>query len=542
MATPTTPDRLTDLPPLQFDNRFRRELPADPMSVNHPRQVMNAAYSDTLPSPVPAPKTLSVSTEMMARLGLSDVDPKSDGFAALFTGNQLAPGSEPYAMNYGGHQFGQWAGQLGDGRAINLGEVLTPTGEHLALQLKGAGTTPYSRGADGRAVLRSSLREYVCSEAMHHLGVPTTRALSLVVTGEPVLRDVLYDGNAAHEPGSVVCRVSASFLRFGSFQLPASRQDHDTLRQLVNHTIKHHYPNCLADGRASEDADNAAIGQFFQAVCERTAELVVHWQRVGFVHGVLNTDNMSILGETIDYGPYGWLEDFDPDWTPNTTDAQFRRYRFGQQPAVVLWNLGQLANCLHTLTDEVEPLQAGIDHFRAQFEARWRAMMCNKLGLSAWQDSDAELTDDLQTLLAAVETDMTVFYRALAKLKREDDPDAAFNTLHPAWYRPETLTDDYRAQLVAWLAAYRARTDADPLSATERQQKMNTTNPLYVPRNYLAQLAIDAAEQGDTGPLERWIDALKSPYSEQPGRDDLAEKRPDWARTRVGCSMLSCSS
>ena len=537
MASATQPD--SGLPPLRFDNRFTRDLPGDPSDVNHPRQVMDAVYSYVTPTAVPAPRTLSVSRDMLHRLGLDETNPHSAEFAAVFSGNRVLPGSAPYAMNYGGHQFGNWAGQLGDGRAINLGEVTTPNGERLALQLKGAGTTPYSRGADGRAVLRSSLREYVCSEAMHHLGVPTTRALSLVATGEPVLRDMLYDGNAAHEPGAIVCRTSASFLRFGSFQLPASRRDTDTTRRLAEHTVTQHYPECLSDGVV----DNAAIGRWFLTLCERTADMVVHWQRVGFVHGVMNTDNMSVLGETIDYGPYGWLEDYDPDWTPNTTDAEFRRYRYGQQPAIALWNLGQLANTLHTLTDEVEPLQAGIDHYRDHFERQWRTMVGHKLGLSRWQEGDSDLIESLNQLLAATETDMTLFYRALAELDlTNEDNHADTRLFEAAWYQPDTLNDDYRTQLAAWLNAYRGRCRHDSASPNQRRDTMNATNPLYVPRNYLAQVAIDAAEQGDLAPLERWITALQNPYTPQDGCEDLAAKRPEWARTRAGCSMLSCSS
>lgn len=522
---------------LSFADRFSCELPADASTINRPRQVEGAAFSWVTPSAVAAPKTLAVSADMMARLGLDESLGKSSDFASVFSGNALLDGSRPYAMNYGGHQFGNWAGQLGDGRAINLGEVLTPGGEQLALQLKGAGTTPYSRGADGRAVLRSSLREFVCSEAMHHLGVPTTRALSLVATGDQVLRDVLYDGNARHEPGAVVCRVSASFLRFGSFQIHAARGDRELLRQLVDYTLRHHYPDCLGAGQA----DNEAIARWFRTLCERTADLAVQWQRVGFVHGVLNTDNMSILGETIDYGPYGWLEDYDPNWTPNTTDAEFRRYRFGQQPAIALWNLAQLANALLTLTDELQPLQEGVDHYRSHFEQAWRDMMLSKLGLSHWRTGDEQLIDGLQAVLTATETDMTLFYRCLIDLPLEDHTTDS-QVFKPALYTPDTLPDKYGNTLGDWLALYRRRAATDALDREARKERMLRANPLYVPRNYLAQLAIEAAERGDTALLERWMQALQKPYSVQPGMEEFAEKRPDWARTRVGCSMLSCSS
>ena len=264
---------------------------------------------------------------------------------------------QPYAANYGGHQFGHWAGQLGDGRAITLGETINAAGERWELQLKGAGPTPYSRSADGRAVLRSSIREFLCSEAMHHLGVPTTRALSLVATGEAVVRDMFYDGHPKPEPGAIVCRVAPSFIRFGNFELPASRGDNALLRQLADFCIRRDFPELRGRRRAA----------LRRVVRRRSASaprvMVAHWMRVGFVHGVMNTDNMSILGLTIDYGPYGWVDNYDLDWTPNTTDAHGRRYRFGWQPKIAHWNLARLAQALSPLFTSVEPLQAGLQRY-----------------------------------------------------------------------------------------------------------------------------------------------------------------------------------
>ena len=320
----------------RFSNRFTRSLPGDPDPENSRRQVRGACYSRVQPTPVAAPRVLAVAEEVAALLELPPAFVNSADFAAVFGGNTLLPGMDPHAMCYGGHQFGNWAGQLGDGRAIILGEVQTRRGEHWSLQLKGAGPTPYSRTADGLAVLRSSLREFLCSEAMYHLGVPTTRALSLVTTGERVVRDMFYDGNPRAEPGAIVCRVAPSFVRFGNFEILAARGEVDLLRQLVDFSLATDYPGLGEPGRETYAAWLAEISR-------RTAVLVAHWMRVGFVHGVMNTDNMSILGLTIDYGPYGWLENYDPDWTPNTTDAGHRRYRFGTQPQVALWNLVQLA-------------------------------------------------------------------------------------------------------------------------------------------------------------------------------------------------------
>jgi len=319
------------MPPLRFDNRFVRELPADPSSEPGRRQVHGALYSRVQPTPVAAPRLVAWSRDCADLLGLAEADVASPAFAQAMAGNALAPGSEPYAANYGGHQFGHWAGQLGDGRAITLGESVNAAGQRLELQLKGAGPTPYSRSADGRAVLRSSVREFLVSEAMHHLGVPTTRALCLVTTGEDVIRDMFYDGRPRAEPGAIVCRVAPSFIRFGNFELPASRGDVALLARLVEFTIRRDFPELVADG---QPVDAALRARWFAEVCERTAVMVAHWMRVGFVHGVMNTDNMSILGLTIDYGPYGWIDDFDLDWTPNTTDAEGRRYRFGHNQPV----------------------------------------------------------------------------------------------------------------------------------------------------------------------------------------------------------------
>ena len=301
---------------LEFDNRFTDELSADPNLANVPHQAPGAAFSRVQPTATAAPQVIAVSNEVAELLGLTDSQVASDEFRDMVTGNRVLPGMDSFAMRYGGHQFGNWAGQLGDGRAINLGELRTPNGDRQTLQLKGAGRTPYSRSADGLAVLRSSIREFLCSEAMFHLGIPTTRALSLSLTGDQVMRDMLYDGNPALEPGAIVCRVAPNFIRFGSFELPASLGELDELRALADFTIREYFGDLWPEDGTPTPETYAA---FFREVVRRTAEMIVHWHRVGFVHGVLNTDNLSILGLTIDYGPYGWLDDFDPGWTPNTT-------------------------------------------------------------------------------------------------------------------------------------------------------------------------------------------------------------------------------
>ncbi len=544
-------DRLT------FTNRFTTELPADPDTRVAPRQVTGAAFSRVTPSPVSAPTLLAHSPEVAEMLGLPAQlwpdDPTAlDDFAQVFAGNRLPAGADPHAMAYAGHQFGNWAGQLGDGRAIALGEILTPSGEHLTLQLKGSGLTPYSRGADGLAVLRSSVREFLCSEAMHHLGVPTTRALSLVLTGDKVVRDMFYDGNPKPELGAIVCRVAPSFIRFGNFQLPASRDDLDLLRQLVEFTIRSHFPELLPVGAVGGDKPISAevIAAWFTEVVRRTAQLIVEWTRVGFVHGVMNTDNLSILGLTIDYGPYGWLDDFDPDWTPNTTDAGHRRYRFGQQANIAHWNLAQLGSALVPLVAEVELLQAALDRFPSEYQRAAEAMMAAKLGLpEAAVDDEAgrQTLRDLQTelwrVLTLAETDMTIFYRRLADLPSDlDGRHERMAVIADAYYRPEQLDTDTIAQIDQWLVAYQAQVRASGCDDRSRRQAMNTVNPKYVLRNYLAQLAIDAAESGDHSMIAELLDVLRFPYDEQPEHEAWAGRRPDWARSRPGCSMLSCSS
>lgn len=525
---------------LRFTNRFTRELPGDPESRNSRRQVRGACWSRVQPTPVSKPELVAFSREVANSLDLEITPDNEQELAEIFGGNRILEGMDPFAMCYGGHQFGNWAGQLGDGRAINLGEVVNQKGEHWTLQLKGAGPTPYSRSADGLAVLRSSVREFLCSEAMHHLGVPTTRALSLVSTGESVVRDMFYDGNPKHEPGAVVCRVAPSFTRFGNFQIFAARQELAELKQLTDFTLRHDFPNL---GPPSVESYAA----MFHEVCERTADMILHWMRVGFVHGVMNTDNMSILGLTIDYGPYGWLEDYDPDWTPNTTDAHGRRYRFGAQPQVALWNLLQLGNALYPLVEDPKPLEAALDAYATRFQRGHRQMVASKLGiLPKDMEKDEPLIAELWPLLAAVETDMTLFFRGLARVSCAmgalDDEARLLQPVETAFYQPDKVSKEHRGQLAAWLRAYQARVREDGTPDAIRAQRMNAVNPLYVLRNYLAQLAIDKAENGNYNLVRELLDVLRHPYTEQPGKEEFAAKRPDWARSRAGCSMLSCSS
>jgi serine/tyrosine/threonine adenylyltransferase len=542
---------------LQFDSSFQRDLPGDAERGARRRQVLAACFSSVEPTPVSKPRLVAYSPEAAALIDLSREDCESPLFLEVFSGNRVLGGMRPYAACYGGHQFGNWAGQLGDGRAITLAEVVARGGQRWELQLKGAGPTPYSRTADGRAVMRSSVREFLCSEAMHHLGVPTTRALSLIATGDDVVRDMFYDGNPRPEPGAIVCRMAPSFLRFGNFEILAARGDLGTLRQLADYTLRQLYPELGPPAPA-------AYAALVEEVCRRTAVMIAHWMRVGFVHGVMNTDNMSVLGLTIDYGPYGWLEDFAPGWTPNTTDRNGRRYRFAHQPGVALWNLVRFAEALAPLLDDPSPLEQALATYEATLRSSSREMWLNKLGLKRaaaagstdpdrWAGAapplgimfDDPLLDELPNVLGAAETDMTIFFRRLAEI-----PTAALHgsdsellaPLGAAHYGTAPLAPEHAARTASWLRQYLRRALDEGLDDRERRRRMNAVNPKFVLRNYLAQLAIDRAEQGDPGGVLELLEVLRHPYDEQPGKEALAEKRPDWARHRAGCSMLSCSS
>lgn len=538
---------ITQLNQLQFDNRLVRDLPADPVVENYRRQVAGAIYSRVNPTPVKTPQLVAGAREVAALLDLPESIFTQPEFAQIFGGNQLLAGMEPHACCYGGHQFGNWAGQLGDGRAINLGEVRNQQNQHWTVQLKGAGPTPYSRTADGLAVLRSSVREFLCSEAMYHLGVPTTRALSLITTGEWVRRDMFYDGNPQLEAGAIVCRVAPSFTRFGNFEILSARGDMDLLKQLTDFTIRTDFSHLLESESATVDTE--IYLQWFNEICISTARLMANWMRVGFVHGVMNTDNMSILGLTIDYGPYGWLEGYEPDWTPNTTDAQGRRYRYINQPRIALWNLAQLANAIYPLVNDVGPLQQALEIYRTEYERCAQRDMANKLGLSKFDPAqDQTLTENLLQVLQTAEIDMTIFYRTLAHLALDDnhqDSDQQWvDIVRSAYY--SVLDATAEAAMANWLRSYAQRLQQDYVlngnDDTQRRERMNAVNPKYVLRNYLAQQAIDKAAEGDNSEVEKLLQILRKPYAEQPEYEEYFAKRPEWARHKAGCSMLSCSS
>jgi uncharacterized protein YdiU (UPF0061 family) len=521
---------MIELLTIKNDPRFSKELPADSISTTYPREVIEACFSFSETKKPGNPELIHLSEQFLLELGLK-VDDKEE-LVKILSGADTFQGFKPYAMCYGGHQFGNWAGQLGDGRAINIAE-LPIQGKNWKLQLKGSGPTPYSRGSDGLAVLRSSIREYLCSEAMHNLGVPTTRALSLVKSGDLVSRDILYNGNPKDEQGAIVCRAAESFIRFGSFEIFSARGDKASLKKLVDYTIKHHYSQFGEPNKAS-------YLQFFKEVVNRTLEMIIHWQRVGFVHGVMNTDNMSIMGLTIDYGPYGWLENFDPEWTPNTTDSSQRRYRFGNQHNVALWNLTQLANALYPLIEEVSPLEEILDTFKAEYLSVYHKMMANKLGIFIDSNASPELISDLKDLMSKSEIDMTIFYRQLSNEIK--DFNAFSKVIQLSSYQTIESMENQMQNWKKWFDSFQSVLASEKIESQERILAMRLINPKYVLRNYMAQLAIDDAEKNDYKLLDELYQLLKRPYDEQAEMEKWFAKRPDWAKNKVGCSMLSCSS
>ena len=512
---------------LTLNNTFTEHLNADENLNNNPRQVYKASFSYVEPKPVENPSLIIVSDEMVEALDIIDKD--STDFLNIVSGKEIIPNSKPYAMCYGGHQFGHWAGQLGDGRAINLAQVESK-GKNWTLQLKGAGATPYSRSAEGLAVLRSSVREFLCSEAMFHLGVSTTRALSLSLSGEQVLRDVLYNGNPAYEPGAIVCRVAPSFIRFGSFEIFSARKDIENLKKLTDYTLKNHY------NHLGEPCKETYLA-FFEEVANKTAKMIIDWQRVGFVHGVMNTDNMSILGQTIDYGPYGWIENYDQEWTPNTTDAQHKRYRYGNQGSIALWNLTQLANALYPLIEDVPALEKILEDYRDTYITNYYKMLNAKLGLVVLKKEDEELHKELFVLLTNNQIDMTIFYRKISQLDKSNT-----STFLPIIKDASYLEEIELSAWENWLDKYVKRLSVENQNDAARKEKMNLQNPKYVLRNYMAQIAIDAAEKGDYSTINELYQLLKNPYEEQVEMEKWFVKRPNWALNKVGCSQLSCSS
>jgi uncharacterized protein YdiU (UPF0061 family) len=510
-----------------YKKEFVNAFDGDESGELQPRQTPGVLYSKVAPTPVKNPALLAWSDELAGELGIENPNEKD---VKVLGGNLITPSMYPYAACYAGHQFGNWAGQLGDGRAITLGEWETSAGESWELQLKGAGITPYSRRGDGRAVLRSSVREYLMSEAMFYLKVPTTRALSLITTGEQVVRDMFYDGRPAYEPGAIVMRVSPSFLRFGNFEMLAARKDISNLTKLVDWTINRFYPHIKGDNK---------IIRWFKEVVDRTAGLMVEWLRVGFVHGVMNTDNMSILGLTIDYGPFSFLDDYDPGFTPNTTDLPGRRYAFGQQASIAYWNLGCLANAIAPLIQDPAELVETVEGYQDVFWMKYYSMMGNKLGLDKVTPDDVELIDRFEKTLSTIKPDMTIFYQLLIDLPLDLENEVnILNHFSDSFYEePEGAEIQ---TLYSLIKAYQDRIKKNTSSREDSLNLMKENNPRFVLRNYLLHQAIEELERGQDQLFIKLQEAIKEPYSKK--FDEFFELRPGWASQKAGCSMLSCSS
>ncbi|WP_374674295.1 YdiU family protein [Ideonella sp.] len=477
-----------------------------------------AFFTEMSPAGLPEPHWVAWSDDCAAALGWPAGwrEPGFPGPGAppaldVFSGRALWPGMRPLASVYSGHQFGVWAGQLGDGRALWLGELDTPAGPQ-ELQLKGGGRTPYSRMGDGRAVLRSSIREFLCSEAMHHLGVPTTRALCVTGSALPVRRERI-------ETAAVATPGAPSFIRFGHFEHFAHHGLPDELRALADHVIAHHYPACAQAERP--------VLAMLRAVTERTARLMAHWQAVGFAHGVMNTDNMSILGLTIDYGPFGFLDGFDPGHICNHSDER-GRYAFAAQPQVAWWNLHALAQALAPLVDDdVDALHDALSPYPATFSQAMTGHMRAKLGLAQAEPDDAALIDDWQRLLASERVDYTIAHRRLCDWQPAE-PHASGGV--------RNLFID-RDAFDAWSGRYAARLAREASQDNDRAARMRRANPKFVLRNHLAQAAIERAEQGDFAETMRLLGVLQRPFDEQPEHEADAGFPPDWARhIEVSCS------
>lgn len=508
-----------------FKNEFVENFRGDESGDLSPRQTPGVFYSKAQPTAVKEPKIIAWNEELSRELNMAAPTQET---VQILGGNLLTPSMRPYAACYAGHQFGSWAGQLGDGRAITLGEWETEN-TSWELQLKGAGPTPYSRRADGRAVLRSSVREYLMSEAMHYLGIPTTRALSLVSTGEDILRDMFYDGNPEYEPGAIVMRVSPSFLRFGSFEMLTARNELKHLEELTEWTISRYYPHITGEDK---------IIRWFEEITKKTAELMVEWQRVGFVHGVMNTDNMSILGLTIDYGPFSFLDNYDPNFTPNTTDLPGRRYAFGNQASIGYWNVSRLANALVPLFEGTEQLEEVLESYERYFWEKYYSMMAKKLGLDKIEKEEQQLIAQVEDNLASLQPDMTIFYRLLIDLPLElKEEEEVLLYFQDSFYQP--LKEAQITAFASLIHDYSTRIKKNKIPRQESQNLMKSVNPKFILRNYLLHQAIEKLEAGDDSLFRQLEEALKNPYSDT---GVFFSKRPEWASRQAGCSMLSCSS
>jgi uncharacterized protein YdiU (UPF0061 family) len=503
-----------------FIKIFPGDFSGNPMQRNTPKVL----FATIDPVGFDHPKLIAFNETLSEEIGLGKFEEKDLDF---LVGNNLPENIKTYSTAYAGHQFGNWAGQLGDGRAILAGEI-TNSGQKTEIQWKGAGATPYSRHADGRAVLRSSVREYMMSEAMFHLNIPTTRALSLAFTGEDVVRDMMYNGNPQNEQGAVVVRTAESFLRFGHFELMSAQGEYKTLQDLADFTIKNYFKEITSEGIQK-------YKDFFENVSRRTADLMVEWYRVGFVHGVMNTDNMSILGLTIDYGPYSMMDEYNLNFTPNTTDLPGRRYAFGKQGQISQWNLWQLANALHPLIQDEKFLEDVLNDYGSYFWESHDKMLCKKFGFDRLLKSDEQFFTNWQGLMQELQLDYTLFFNQLGKYDNQVDLKTQFENVSYTF-----LDDEKSSKLEDFMTNYKLRLKENEISREQSLDLMKKTNPKFILRNYLLFQCIEEINDGKTEMLEKLTKALENPYEEI--YPEFSVKRPSNYDDISGCSMLSCSS
>lgn len=504
---------------------FIKKFPGDFSGNLMQRNTPKVLFSTVTPAGFDHPQLIAFNEKLSEEIGLGTFEEKDLNF---LVGSQLPDRVKTYATAYAGHQFGNWAGQLGDGRAILAGEITNDSGEKNEIQWKGAGATPYSRHADGRAVLRSSVREYLMSEAMFHLGVPTTRALSLAFTGEEVVRDMMYNGNPELEKGAVVIRTAESFLRFGHFELMSAQQEYKTLQDLADFAIENYFKEITSEGEQK-------YRDFFENVCRRTADLMVEWYRIGFVHGVMNTDNMSVLGLTIDYGPYSMMDEYNLNFTPNTTDLPGRRYAFGKQGQVSQWNLWQLANALHPLIKDEKFLEEILNDYGSYFWESHDRMLCRKFGFDQLLTNDEKFFTSWQGLMQDLQFDYTLFFSQLEKYDNNADLKKQFENVSYTF-----LNDGDIAKLQDFIESYHSRLERNIISKDKSLELMRKTNPKFILRNYLLYQCIEEINEGKTEMLGQLTQALENPYEEL--YPEFSVKRPSGYDGISGCSMLSCSS
>lgn len=507
-----------------FIKEFKGDYSMNPMQ----RQTVGMLYSIVEPSHMPDATLLEFNREFSLEVGLGNlVENKND---EAFLNAQFIPSHlKPYATAYAGHQFGNWAGQLGDGRAIFAGEISSQGMPSYELQWKGAGATPYSRHADGRAVLRSTVREYLISEAMHHLGVPTTRSLSISLTGENVLRDKRYSGDAKYESGALMMRAAESFLRFGHFELVSAWGDVHLLEKLVQYSARRYFPEL------NHLSGEELYLEWFREIQRRSINLVCEWYRVGLVHGVLNTDNMSILGLGIDYGPFSMLDEYDLSFTPNTTDLPGRRYAFGEQGRIFQWNLLQLANAISPLFSSVESVEEVINDFPEQFWSSHDEMLRRKFGFEEALENDTVFFRKWQKIMQDFKLDYSLFFEILESIPENEINSQLFRDA--MYQEPDLPQVDV---LNTFLKEYWARKSKNKISDQDSKIMMIKANPKFILRNYLLFECIEALEKGDRTLFNQLSTAIKTPYSLERSVSNV--RRPSGYEGVFGCSQLSCSS